>query len=137
MQIQNSLNHKSIKTKYGLRHNPYRLRKEMQINLFDITKKRLRCILPLIPFLLVPLSFCITIAPCLRFSFSLANLNQAVCVSFSFVLFPVTPTLTQNEKFSLVTYLGKTPHFYNSVGLTLADFSIRGQNAKLPTSLPD
>lgn len=76
MQIQNSLYLKSIEKKTDKRHNPYRLSKEMQINLFE-KETTLRCS-SLIPSLLL-VSFCISTVPCLRFTFSRANLNQAVC----------------------------------------------------------
>lgn len=115
MQIQNSLYLKSREKKTDKRHNPYRLSKEMQINLFHITKKRLRCALRCAHFFIVGVFFYLH---CSLFAFYFfasklkpSGLSFFFCFACCcFVLFLATPTPTRNEKFSRVTYFGKAPH---------------------------
>ena len=113
MQIQNSLYLKSIEKKTDKRHNPYRLGKEMQINLFHITKRD-HVALFVNSFFIVGV-FLYLHCSLFAFYFLTSKLKPSGLSFFSFaccclVLFLVTPTPTRNEKFSSVTYFGKAPH---------------------------
>lgn len=94
------------------RHNPYRLSKEMQINLFE-KETTLRCS-SLIPSLLL-VSFLYLHCSLFALYFFASKLKPSGLSFFAFacwclVLFLVTPTPTRNEKFSRVTNFGKAPH---------------------------